>query len=254
MKIKIYQINDDRDLNRMMFMAYDRLERFQGSSEVDCKIYDKIYESEVSCNNLEEIYQMFNMERPKDFKGHSLSVSDVVEVSESETIAAGFYFCDSFGFQKVAFDPTLCEVSERINEPVSKIKVLLVEPNKFPKMIEIADSLEAMQKLVDGDIEEYMPYEDDVALVCNDEGKMRKLPLNRAIYMETDGKKEMADIIAGKFFICYAPPESEKYLSLPDELAKKYEAKFQYPERFFKDFGGNIIAKTFNPKEKEHDR
>lgn len=135
-----------------------------------------------------------------------------------------------------------------------KINVLLVEPDKYPKRIEIDDTLEAMQELVGGDIEEYMPYEDDVAIVCNEEGKMNGLSLNRAIYLENDGKKEMIDIIAGKFFICYAPPESEKYLSLPDELAKKYEAQFKYPERFFRDFGGNITAQPFKPKSKEQER
>ena len=50
-----------------------------------------------------------------------------------------------------------------------KIKVLLVEPNKYPRMIEIDDTLESMQKIVGGGIEEYMPFDDDVALVCNDE-------------------------------------------------------------------------------------
>ena len=44
----------------------------------------------------------------------------------------------------------------------SKIKVLLVEPEKYPKEIEIDDSLEAMQEVVGGDIEEYMPFDDDV--------------------------------------------------------------------------------------------
>ena len=42
----------------------------------------------------------------------------------------------------------------------SKIKVLLVEPEKYPKEIVIDDSLEAMQEVVGGDIEEYMPYDD----------------------------------------------------------------------------------------------
>ena len=49
------------------------------------------------------------------------------------------------------------------------ISVLLVEPNKYPKIIQIEDSLEAMQKIVGGDIEEYMPFEDEVAIICNDE-------------------------------------------------------------------------------------
>ena len=65
----------------------------------------------------------------------------------------------------------------------SKIKVLLVEPEKYPKEIVIDDSLEAMQEVVGGDIEEYMPYDDDVAIICNEEGKMRGLPLNRAVYV-----------------------------------------------------------------------
>ena len=100
----------------------------------------------------------------------------------------------------------------------SKIKVLLVEPEKYPKEIEIDDSLEAMQEVVGGDIEEYMPFDDDVAIICNEEGKVRGLPLNRAVYVQDNDKKEMVDIICGKFFICYAPPESESFQSLPDDM------------------------------------
>ena len=65
-----------------------------------------------------------------------------------------------------------------------KIKVLLVEPNKYPRMIEIDDTLESMQKIVGGGIEEYMPFDDDVALVCNDESKYNGMLPNRAIYSD----------------------------------------------------------------------
>ena len=109
----------------------------------------------------------------------------------------------------------------------SKIKVLLVEPEKYPKEIEIDDSLEAMQEVVGGDIEEYMPFDDDVAIICNEEGKVRGLPLNRAVYVQDNDKKEMVDIICGKFFICYAPPESESFQSLPDDMMKKYKEQFK---------------------------
>lgn len=112
MEITIYQINSERDENHMKFMAHNRLEKFQGSAEVDSKIYDMIYEKEVHCNSLEELYQMFNLNRPEDFKGHSLSVSDVVKVSGNEKIADGFYFCDSIGFKKVSFNPAECIVSD----------------------------------------------------------------------------------------------------------------------------------------------
>ena len=68
---------------------------------------------------------------------------------------------------------------EKVEAP-EKISVILVEPGRYPKLIEIEDTLEAMQSLVEGDIEEYMPFEDEVAIICNEEGKMNGLPLNRA--------------------------------------------------------------------------
>lgn len=67
-------------------------------------------------------------------------------------------------------------------EETKKISVLFIEPGKYPKMIEIDNSLEAMQEVVGGDIEEYMPFSDDVAIVCNEEGKMNGAELNRAVY------------------------------------------------------------------------
>lgn len=138
---------------------------------------------------------------------------------------------------------------EKIEAP-QKISVILVEPGRYPKLIEIEDTLEAMQSLVEGDIEEYMPFDDEVAIICNEEGKMRGLPLNRAVYVDN---KEMVDIIAGKFFICYAPIESEKFLSIPKELARKYEEKFKYPERFSQTIDG-IEAKPYKPVSKDMER
>ena len=57
-------------------------------------------------------------------------------------------------------------------------------------------------------------------------------------YVKDDSNREMLDIIAGKFFIAYAPIESEKFLSMPKELTRKYEEKFKYPERFYKSMDG----------------
>lgn len=256
MKIRVYQINPDLDEHRMMFLSHDRLGRFQGSPEVDSKIYDKVYDKEVDCSNLEEVYVLLNINYPSDYRGRSLSVSDIVEVYEAEAVPQGFYFCDSVGFRQVAFQPEKCGVSERMNEQsAEKLSVLLVEPGKYPQMIEMEDSLEAMQRIVGGDIEEFMPYVDEVAIICNEEGKMNGLPPNRAIYFEPEGaeSREMVDIIFGTFFICYAPAESEKFLSLPKELAQKYEAKFKLPERFFRQ-GDKIIAVPCEPHNGQHVR
>lgn len=131
-----------------------------------------------------------------------------------------------------------------------KITVLLVEPGKYPKPIEIEDTLEAMQEVVGGDIEEYMPFDDEVAIICNEEGKMNGSELNRAVYSKD---KQILDVIAGKFFVAYAPFESESFLSMPKDLMKKYEDKFRYPERFCKTPEG-IEAKAYKPVSKDMER
>ena len=51
------------------------------------------------------------------------------------------------------------------------IEVIMVEPLEAPKVIQLQDSLEAMQETVQGNIEEYMPFPDEVAIICNEDGK-----------------------------------------------------------------------------------
>ena len=112
----------------------------------------------------------------------------------------------------------------------NKIEVIWVQPMREAQVIEIDNDLESMQELVDGYIEEYMPFEDDAAIVCNEEGKMLGLPPNRAIY-DQDG--HIQEVICGSFFICHAPIDSEEFGSLPEDMKKKYMEKFKAPERFF---------------------
>ena len=63
--------------------------------------------------------------------------------------------------------------------------------------------------------------------------KMRGLPLNRAVYVQDNDKKEMVDIICGKFFICYAPPESESFQSLPDDTTEEIQGTVQVSRTLF---------------------
>lgn len=126
----------------------------------------------------------------------------------------------------------------------NELKVLLVEPNKRPRTVTIPHELEEMQRLVGGYIETVYPFADPVVLVCNEEGKLNGLPLNRALFGE-DGR--VYDIIAGSFFIAHVPPDAEDFQSLPDELAAKYAMKFAAPERFVK-VNGDIIAVPFAPQ------
>lgn len=105
MNIRIYQINRERDTNNVAFLNYKNLERFQGAATLRSEIYDKVFEGDVGCQSLEDVYLMFNLSRPKGYVGRSLSVSDVVEILEADTHSHSFYFCDSIGFKPVAFEP-----------------------------------------------------------------------------------------------------------------------------------------------------
>lgn len=120
----------------------------------------------------------------------------------------------------------------RVGEPGKEtIKVLLIKPNARPEIAHIGIELEDMQRVVGGYIQEYQPFDDEATVVCNDEGKIDGLPLNRAVYSQSG---EMIDIIAGTFFICNAPIASETFQSLSDEQIKKYDKMFRDPERFYR--------------------
>ena len=66
------------------------------------------------------------------------------------------------------------------------MKVLMVEPGKSPYAAEIESGLKSLQAAVGGDIQAVYPYEDPVALICNEEGKLLGLPLNRALFDDDD--------------------------------------------------------------------
>lgn len=117
MKIRIFQINNERDANKVKFCTFKELEKMH--LDVDRKIYDMVYyaqaEEDISeeffmtnritgsptIMNLEDVFYVFNCRKPHDFTGHSLSVSDVVEVIELEEEAPGFYYCDEIGWKKI---------------------------------------------------------------------------------------------------------------------------------------------------------
>ncbi len=119
------------------------------------------------------------------------------------------------------------------------MKVLMVEPMKPPREVEIGSGLEPLQKAVGGDIQEICPFIDPVAIIANDDGKIIGLPANRAL---RDHKGRMYDILCGTFLI--AGIEREHFTSLSPELMKKYHKMFKDPERFFK-IGEKIVAVPF---------
>ena len=104
------------------------------------------------------------------------------------------------------------------------MKVLIVEPRKRPREAEIDSSLESMQKTVDGYLQAIYPFEDEIALVCDDESKLKSdMEWNRML-------PETSDIIKGTFFI--AGLGAEDFTDLSAELMKKYKQRFWNIEFF----------------------
>ena len=125
------------------------------------------------------------------------------------------------------------------------MKVLLVEPNADPRAIEIDGSLASMQSLVGGLIEAIYPFSDPIALICNDEGKLTGLPQNRPLKHPETG--EIYDIVCGPFFLCSAPPDSENFESLPDDLIEKYSKVFALPKFVCTSCGNNFYREQLSP-------
>ena len=116
------------------------------------------------------------------------------------------------------------------------MKVLVVEPEKEPYVKEISSGLSSLQKEVGGFIEAVYPFEDPVAIICNEEGKLEGLPLNRALRDE-DG--HVYDIIAGTFLI--AGLSEDNFCSLDDAQIEKFSAMYKSPELFMR-FGSRTLV------------
>ena len=109
------------------------------------------------------------------------------------------------------------------NNETEMLRVILCKPGETAEAIEIEDDLESMQEMVGGLIQEYMPFHsetdpryDDVAIICNEEGKLRSLELNRVITNE---------IIAGTFFI--TGQHKGETISLSRKQIRKYKKRFK---------------------------
>ena len=125
------------------------------------------------------------------------------------------------------------------------MKALKIEPGKAPERIDIDNELEALQDAVGGYIQVLYPDPHrPVGLVCNEEGKLDGLPLNRAVYADPS-RREMLDIIAGTCFVCSC--SGEDFGSLSPEQLHRYTEQFKYPEKFFR-VGDDIKAVPFLPE------
>ena len=125
---------------------------------------------------------------------------------------------------------------EIVQEQKEQLDVLLVKPGMYPQAVQIGSELEDLQKAVGGDIEAVYPYNEPVALIVNDEGKLNGSELNRAL---RDNEGQIYDMVAGDFLVVGLGEED--FASLSPELMEKFEKEFHQPEMFVR-MGRSIMA------------
>ena len=211
LKIRIFQINHDRDAQHVKFCGLEEM----GERKIDPSAYDRVFVGEIEGKTMEDVFARFNTVGHPLHRGHSLSVSDIVELQEPVgDLAAGFYFCDNFGFQKVDFDPSQTQAPENL------CRILYIEPHRAPYESEIMDELSSLQRAVGGHIEFTYPFDDNAIICGNEEAKLEGLEGNRRVY---------GSVYCGNLFIIGDDQEGG-CMSLTDEQIQKYGEMFAQPE------------------------
>lgn len=216
MKIRIFQINTDRDTLGVKFSGLQETQNIQRSNErstrIDPTLYDEVYSGEVDCKSLEDVFSLFNVNHPPFFRGHSLSVSDIVEITENKNnYLRGAFFCDNIGFESIEFD------SSKAVKPDNLLRVVALEPGKLPYETEVVDSFRAFQQAVCGYFEVAYPFEDDAVIIVNEEGYLIEMEPTCVIN---------GNLYVGPAFIVRNGGDGNFY-SLTDSQVQKYLNTFQ---------------------------
>lgn len=121
------------------------------------------------------------------------------------------------------------------------MNVLIVEPGLLPYEKEI-NGLSEMQAAVGGLIQPIYPYEDKVAIVCNEEGLLQNLPFNRSVPGGYGG-------VFGTFFICGL--DESDFCSLTPEQVAHFKKEFSQAELLLDVKGNDLVTFTFPAEPKQ---
>lgn len=124
---EIYQVKSGDKYRNLRFESIESLENL--GLKVHYDNYDFIYKGDLNNMDLEDIFMKFNEARPDDYKGRSLSVSDIVVLNKEGEVTANFV--DSFGFKNVP--EFLAERERATHKEVSVLKKLQENKEKSRK-------------------------------------------------------------------------------------------------------------------------
>ena len=172
----IYQLKQGDETRDFRFEPYDRLQA--AGNVVDRANYELVYSAELTAGtSLEDIYTRFNIDHPKDFKGHSLSVSDVVVLHQNGQDAA--HYVDSFGYK---------EVPEFLQEQTQ-------QPEKINPLKHVEDTIEQNDNNFDGIINN-TPTVDELEAKVKAGEQISLVDLAEAIKADKERGKEKPSIRA----------------------------------------------------------
>ena len=172
----IYQLKQGDETRDFRFEPYDRLQA--AGNAVDKSNYELVYSAELTPGtSLEDIYTRFNIDHPKDFKGHSLSVSDVVVLHQNGQDAA--HYVDSFGYK---------EVPEFLQEQTQ-------QPEKINPLKHVEDTIEQNDNNFDGIINN-TPTVDELEAKVKAGEQISLVDLAEAIKADKEHGKEKPSIRA----------------------------------------------------------
>lgn len=219
MRVKIYQMDMDKYGTKFMDFDYTR----EKAGHIHPELYEEVFNAEIDETDLNAIYERFNTTYHPLFRGHSLSVSDVIVNDD------GAFFVDSIGFKKIEFDES------QTHKPDNLMKVVYVEPHRPAYEAEILHEYEAESKAVSGLIE-CVYNGDDTCIVCNEESKLIGMDGNRRL-------DNGVTIIAGPFFVC--GETLDDFRGLTDEETAKYLDRFAEPEDISREEVESDMGFTF---------
>lgn len=210
MQIRIYQLKTKDTTKEKRFVSYQTALELGGVNAAD---YQLAYSGDIIVEDmqtaLEDIFTVCNTTKPLGYNGHSLSISDIIEIREWNS----YFYVDSFGFQKLdSFKAELTDID-------STVRILICEQDRHPYVSEISTKhrLEALQHIVGGNLEAFK-ITDGITGWCNEEGRLTELPLNRIIN---------GNPIYGTFFI--SGTDEKDISSLDPEQIDLMTSKLYYP-------------------------
>ena len=121
------------------------------------------------------------------------------------------------------------EIEKERDIEQAEIDIILVKPEERAVKTKIKNELNAFQSIVEGYVEIIRPFNDNVAIILNEEGKLNYLQPNRGL---RDDNNKLYDIIVGNFIVVGL--NGNKFCSLTDSQLEKYIKKFEKPEVFIR--------------------